>query len=181
MNELQQAIIAKGQSLGWEMSLYDPSKFSADQMLEIFSGCLAKIDVRKYAVPDMSVADMESIRLRLSEEAQYTPSDDDLLILESISPDNIIIRSMLEEVTCFFAATLESTEDLRKSMYKMEELMSIEISPQLRKVITIEFLNEGKEALITTDNGRFRYKVFSTESYTLFKNIGLTPLKLKKE
>lgn len=180
MNELQSAIINKGQSLGWDMKLFDSSKFSAEQMLELFAGKLANIDITFFAYPEMKVETMEKIRISLSEMAGYIPSDEHITVLESISPESVIIKSLLQEVSCFMADALTSSAELRKSLETIEEVSAVEISDKMKQFMTIELLDK-KRALITTNGNRFVYYVIETSNYTVFKNAGLTSLKLKKD
>lgn len=180
MNELQQAIVTKGLSLGWDMSGFSPVKFSADQMLELFAGKLAGIDISSFSIPEMAAEEMEAIRIKLSEAANYSASDEHLRLIDSISPDNIFIKNMMKEVTCFFADTVETTNELRRSLDAIEEISAVEITEKMLKVITIEYLPEEK-ALVTTPVGRFVYRVSETETYRIFKGSDLTSLKLKKD
>lgn len=180
MNELQKAIINKVEELGWSTPMFDPFLFSAEQMMELFAGCLAGIDVSEYAREDLTKDEMESIRLHMCERAGYALSEEDIDVLQSISPENILMKSMLEEVTCFMSDTIESTKALKISLDALDEVTAIEVSDKMRKLITIEYLAEGR-ALITSGSNRFIYRVSETENYKIFRNIGLTSLKLRKE
>ncbi len=180
MNELQNAIVEKGLSLGWNMQIFDPSNYCADQMLELFAGCLAGIDITQYAFPDMPSEEMQVIRARMADEINYEPSREDIATLESISINTIFIKSIMEEVTCFFSATAESSNDLKAHMEAIEESSAITIDDRMRKSITLEELPEGK-VLITTPKGRYTYNITHTANYTIYRNTGLTSLKIKKE
>lgn len=164
-------------SRGWSPFLFDVDKFNYEQLLEIFAGHLAGVDVLQYAQPKISADEMSVIRERLSEEIGYEPTPEDISDLDSVCPERLFLKDMAEMITMMADNVAAMKLDLSHANILTAAKASIELNEEALKKMTIElYVSEG-HAQVTAGKYTYQYDLKISGEVALLSSlrfIGLT-------
>ena len=172
---VQDAALAKG----WSPLLFDVSRFNYEQLLEIYAGHLSGIDVFQYADPAISSDDMAVIRERMSLEIGYEATEKDIAELDSVCPERVFLKEMLEQLSGL-DGDLTSTKDwLGRANTLTVAGIAVEFTADSLKNLSVEVYRSEHRAQVVAGNYVYQYDLAIADNVCLLTSTRFVNITIK--